>query len=249
MKRLITPVVVNIVTATTLIFSPCSQGAISLDRTRIIMDGENKSVSLTITNENQRLPYLAQGWIENAQGEKISAPLTVLPPVQRIEAGEKSQVKIQALSSINLLAQNKETLFYFNLREIPPRSDKPNTLQIALQTKIKLFYRPAALQISPTEYSTPVQQQVTLVRTGDRYRIQNPTGYYLTFIEARRRQAEESAGGFVPLMVAPFDSAELGVSAAALGTDPVLEYVNDFGGRSPLTFHCQEMTCQVIGRR
>jgi len=229
------------------IFSPASHGAISLDRTRVIMDANNKSVSLTMTNESQRLPYLAQGWVENDRGEKVNSPLTVLPPVQRLEAGEKSQIKIQSLPAANLLSQDKETLFYFNLREIPPRSDQPNTLQIALQTKIKLFYRPAGLMLSPTQSGTAFQQRVTLVREGDHYRLHNPTGYYLTLIEASRHQGENSVEGFSPVMVAPQDSGEIGGSAGALGTAPVLQYINDFGGRSTLIFRCEEGTCKVAG--
>ncbi len=115
--------------------------AIALDRTRVVFDGSEKSVSLNISNENKQLPYLAQGWIEDDKGNKITSPLTVLPPVQRVEANAKSQVKVQGLPAVNGLPQDRESLFYFNLREIPPRSDKPNTLQVALQTRIKLFYR------------------------------------------------------------------------------------------------------------
>ncbi len=124
-----------------------AQAAIALDRTRVIFDGSQKAVSLNVSNQNKQLPYLAQGWIEDEQGNKIQSPLTVLPPVQRIEPGKPSQVKIQALPATKLLKQDRETIYYFNLREIPPKSTKPNTLQIALQTRIKLFYRPAAIAI------------------------------------------------------------------------------------------------------
>ncbi|WP_223346554.1 fimbria/pilus periplasmic chaperone, partial [Escherichia coli] len=41
---------------------------------------------------------------------------------------------------------DRESLFYYNVREIPPKSGKANTLQIALQTRIKLFWRPKALE-------------------------------------------------------------------------------------------------------
>ncbi|WP_455813289.1 fimbria/pilus periplasmic chaperone [Pseudomonas graminis] len=238
---------ITVLTFGMIIFSPSSQGAISLDRTRVIMDANNKSVSLTITNESQRLPYLAQGWIENERGEKVNTPLTVLPPVQRLEAGDKSQIKIQSLPAVRLLSQDKETLFYFNLREIPPRSEQPNTLQIALQTKIKLFYRPAALQLSPTEFTTVLQRNVTLVREGDHYRFHNPTGYYLTLIDASRHQGDNTLEGFSPVMVSPHDSVEIGGSAGALGSAPVVQYVNDFGGRSTLIFRCEEGTCKVVG--
>lgn len=248
MKSLIKPAALKTIAATTLFISSFSWGAIALDRTRIIMDADNPSVSLTVTNESQRLPYLAQGWLENEHGEKITTPLTVLPPVQRIEPGEKSQVKIQSLPSANLLAQDKETLFYFNLREIPPRADKSNTLQVALQTKIKLFYRPASLQLSPGAYANPVQLQVRLTRVGDDYRIENPTGYYITFVGASRHEGEESVRGFAPLMVGPRQNVMLGGSAAALGDAPVLQYVNDFGGRVALHFRCQAGSCRAVAK-
>lgn len=95
-----------------------SQAAISLDRTRVIFIGGEKSVSLSISNQNTQLPYLAQGWIENEQSEKITSPMVVLPPVQRLEAGASSQVKIQGLPELINLPQDRESLFYFNLREI-----------------------------------------------------------------------------------------------------------------------------------
>src|SRR5476649_2060563 len=173
--------------------------AIALDRTRVVFDGSQNSVSLNISNQNKQLPYLAQGWIEDEQGNKIQSPLTVLPPVQRIEPGKSSQVKIQALPVAKLLKQDRETLYYFNLREIPPRTDKPNTLQIALQTRIKLFYRPKALMT--TVGDAPWQEKITLTRQGDSYIVKNPTPYFVTLVDARSVAKGESAKGFEPLMV------------------------------------------------
>lgn len=70
-----------------------------------------------------------------------------LPPLQRVEPGAKGQVKIQTTGSLAGLPQDRESLFYFNVREIPPKSSKPNTLQLALQTRVKMFYRPETLEI------------------------------------------------------------------------------------------------------
>lgn len=53
--------------------------AIGLDRTRVVFDGSKDAASMTITNNNTQLPYLAQGWIENEQGEKVTGPMVVLP--------------------------------------------------------------------------------------------------------------------------------------------------------------------------
>ena len=77
-----------------------SQGAnaaVGLDRTRVIFDGGKDATSVNITNNNTQLPYLAQGWIEDEAGKKITSPLIVLPPVQRLEPGKQSQLKVQAL--------------------------------------------------------------------------------------------------------------------------------------------------------
>lgn len=224
-----------------------SWAAIALDRTRVIVNATDKAVSLNVSNQNKELPYLAQAWLEDPQGNKVTSPLVVLPPVQRIEPGEKSQVKIQVQqAAANLLAQDRETLFYFNLREIPPKSDKPNTLQIALQTRIKLFYRPAGIVASRTDMNTPWQEKLTLTRQGDRYMVTNPTPYFVTLVDAGSKKGGEGVKGFEPLMIPPKDQAELKVSAAALGSTPVLTYVNDYGGRPTLTFNCSGPVCQVV---
>ena len=232
-------------TLLTLAMSHSSHAAIGLDRTRVIFDGGKDATSVNITNNNPQLPYLAQGWIEDEQGNKITSPLIVLPPVQRLEPGKKSQVKVQALPAVKSLPQDRETVYYFNLREIPPRSDKANSLQIALQTRIKLFYRPASIVPSQQERSDPWQKQLILTREADDFQVNNPTPYYITLIDARSSKEGKTSPGFEPLMVPPKGTLKLGVSAAALGSKPWLTYVNDYGGRPALAFSCTGNTCKV----
>ncbi|MCU5771610.1 fimbria/pilus periplasmic chaperone [Erwiniaceae bacterium BAC15a-03b] len=219
--------------------------AIALDRTRVIYNADDKAVSLSISNQNTKLPYLAQGWLENEHGEKVTSPLVVLPPLQRVEPGEKGQIKIQALPAAGLLPQDRETLFYFNLREVPPRSDKPNTLQIALQTSIKLFYRPPAIVAKEAGRGDPWQHKLTLTQRGDRYEVNNPTPYYITLVDAKPHASRPTVAGFEPLMIAPRSKALLGGSIALLGHEPVLTYVNDYGGRPELLFRCADKSCRV----
>ncbi|HGM6401963.1 TPA: fimbria/pilus periplasmic chaperone [Serratia marcescens] len=224
--------------------APSAQAAIALDRTRVIFDGSYNSVSLNISNQNKQLPYLAQAWIEDVEGKKIQSPLTALPPVQRVEPGKPSQVKVQALPGVKLLPQDKESIYYFNLREIPPKSTKPNTLQIALQTRIKLFYRPAAIAMDKN--APPPQEQLTLSKSGDNYKVNNPTPYYVTIVDASRKKSGEGVKGFEPMMVPPRSSLPLTTSAARVGDSPVLTYVNDYGGRLELSFSCSGTSCKVV---
>ena len=225
--------------------SQSANAAVGLDRTRVIFDGGKDATSVNITNNNTQLPYLAQGWIEDEAGQKITSPLIVLPPVQRLEPGKQSQLKVQALPAAKSLPQDRETVFYFNLREIPPRSDKANTLQIALQTRIKLFYRPQAIAPTQQDLSNPWQEKLTLTLEGERYKVNNPTPYYVTLVDARSTKDSKTVAGFEPLMVPPKGTLTLGPTAKELGATPHLAYVNDYGGRPLLAFTCTGSACTV----
>lgn len=85
--------------------------AIALDRTRAIFPGSEKSISLSITNDSTSMPYLAQGWIEDEHGKKISGPLVVVPPLQRLEAKGKSMMRINAMPDAAMLPQDRESIF------------------------------------------------------------------------------------------------------------------------------------------
>lgn len=221
------------------VISQASDAAISLDRTRVIFDGNQNTMSVNIRNDNSKLPYLAQAWVEDKDGNKIQSPLMALPPLQRVEPGDKSLVKLQlAPGAAASLPQDKESLFYFNLREIPPKSTKPNVLQLALQTRVKIFYRPASLAKKWSPAETPWQEKLTLTRQGDRYEAHNPTPYYITLIA-------DGTNHMDPVMISPQSSALLGVSAASMGSQPHMAYINDWGGRPVLTFRCAGDTCSV----
>ncbi|CAG9435970.1 TPA: fimbrial biogenesis chaperone [Providencia alcalifaciens] len=220
---------------------PAVKAAVSLDRTRAIFNGGEKTMTLNISNDNNQLPYLAQAWIENERQEKITTgPIIVTPPVQRLEPGEKSMVRLSSTSEINNLPQDRESVFYFNLREIPPKSDKANVLQIALQTKIKLFYRPDSIKAKP---NVVWQEQLVLSKTASGYTIDNPTPYYVTVIGlgGSKKQAEE--GEFEPMMLAPKSSK---IIKSGSYSTPYLSYINDYGGRPVLQFSCSGDRCTVM---
>ncbi|NDO83186.1 molecular chaperone [Citrobacter sp. NCU1] len=229
---------------TLIMLAQQAHAAIALDRTRVVFEGDKSSMSVSITNQNKSLPYLAQSWVEDSNGNKIESPLTALPPLQRVEPGAKGQVKIQATGNLASLPQDRESLFYFNVREIPPKSDKPNTLQLALQTRVKMFYRPAVLTLSRGD-ENEAQKKLTLTRQGDGYVLNNPTPYYVTIVGAAASAKGNDVSGFKPMMIAPKGNLTLGGSASALGAHPVLTFVNDFGGRPLLTFNCSGSSCTV----
>lgn len=212
---------------------PLAHAAVSLDRTRVIYQENMKSVSLTIKNNNNKLPYLAQAWIDDAYGKKLDIPFVTLPPLQRVEPGMESLVKIQALPIVRKLPKDRESLFYFNLREIPPRSDKPNVLQLALQTRIKFFYRPESLVVESGSNVVAWQENMKLKVRRDSVEFINPTPYFISIVDAQ--QSGRIVTGFEPIMISPLSTKVL---ALKFGGNPRITYVDDYGGRRDLKYIC-----------
>lgn len=229
--------------ATTLI-SASSFAAVTLDRTRIVFPGTEKSINVTIMNENPEEAYLAQSWIEDLQGKKLTkGAILATPPLQRVEPKSNSLVRLSTTPALNTLPQDRESVFYFNLREVPPKTDDANTLQIALQSRVKLFYRPAAIL---AESETNWAHKVTLTKVATGYELNNPTPFHLTIIGMGNSKSQSERADFKAVMVPPKSTYDLKISSL---TTPHLTYINDYGGKPTLVFKCEGNLCSVTGKK
>ncbi|QPB80738.1 molecular chaperone [Proteus sp. GOKU] len=228
-----------------LFFIETVNAAVSLDRTRIILNEGKGSVSLNITNNSPDQPYLAQAWIEDLAGKKIEEPILALPPIQRLEKNEQSQIKVQPLDVVTSLPQDKESVFYFNLREIPPRSDSDNVLQIALQTRVKIFYRPASLIIASDKLELAPQNKLTLEKQGNNYVMNNPTPYNITFVSAKKDFSDNTIEEFKSFMIEPNGKEKINIGVNQFNKKPILTYINDYGAQIDIEFDCKSTQCTV----
>ena len=46
--------------------SLAAHASVTPDRTRLVFNESDKSISVTLRNNNEKLPYLAQSWLEDA---------------------------------------------------------------------------------------------------------------------------------------------------------------------------------------
>ncbi|SNY69813.1 molecular chaperone [Enterobacter sp. CC120223-11] len=222
-----------------LSFSITADAAIALDRTRVIYTGNANSMSLTLSNDNAHNPYLAQSWLEDERGNKNNLPLVVTPALQRIEPSHRSMIRINPVSAAIGLPQDRESVFWLNVKEIPPKSERSNVMQIALQTRIKMFYRPTA--IIPPKFSR-WDDQLILTRTNKGYTVDNPTPYFMTIIAIRGADKDAGAKGFQSTMIAPKSSGHIDSEHFK---EPHLTTINDFGGKPTLAFHCTGEICKA----
>lgn len=64
-------------------------------------------------------------------------PVVVVPPILKLDAAKTAVLRF--IYSGTGLPQDKETLLWINVQEIPPAPKQENVLQVAVRTRIKLF--------------------------------------------------------------------------------------------------------------
>lgn len=128
-------------------YLPSADASMVIDGTRIIFPATKRD--RRPGHQYGETP-LTQVWVDDGrvqnQPEKDAAPFIVLPPIVRIEPGKGQSWR--TVFNGSRLPQDRESLFWFNLLDIPPEPKNGKTdnyLQLAIRSRIKLFYRPAGV--------------------------------------------------------------------------------------------------------
>lgn len=206
------------------------------DRTRIIFKGDKDTSSFSVLNDDPTTPFLAQAWLEDINGNKADIPFSVVPPLQRIEADSRSMIKIRMLTP-SVVPQDRESVFMFILREIPPKTPARNNIRVNLQSKIKMFYRPENLISIPDEERW---KKVTIMTGKDEYIITNSSPFYLSLssVSGQNKKAVNASFPLVP----PFESRTI---RAVVTESPWISYIDDYGALKKMNFSCTGKLCHV----
>lgn len=179
--------------------------------TRIIYPAEKNEVLVQLMNQGER-SSLVQSWIDDGDmslpPEKIQVPFLLTPPVAKVAANSGQQLKIKKVP--NMLPNNKESLFYLNVLDIPPNSPDSvgkNVLKFAMQNRIKLFYRPKG--ISPVNKLT--FQKLSMKRSSSIYSIKNDAANWVTVTEVKANDVKINNES---IMLAPLSSADVTLKSA-----------------------------------
>lgn len=214
-----------------------SQAALSLSGTRVVFDSDKRSVSLIIANPSENI-FAVQTWVNTTADDTTTAvPFMPSPTLFRLNPGKEQQVQINALP--NTLPTDRESLFYFNVQEIPQAdTSHANALNIALRTRIKLFYRPSQIKDNPQARLKDLQWSIEQVNGSVQLVVYNPTPFHVSFSRLEvsdQRQSEELNN---PAMSAPLQrqTFALGRIKPTAGLQVTFATVNDYGAFSaPLT--------------
>ncbi|MBB5191773.1 chaperone protein EcpD [Silvimonas terrae] len=207
---------------------------ISLAGTRVIYPAQNREVTVQMTNEGKK-PSLVQTWIDdgdaNALPENIRVPFTLTPPVSRVNGGKGQALRI--VYTGEALPQDRESVFYLNVLDIPPSEDGAdgNQLQFAFRTRIKMFFRPAQLAGDTSRVVDQVRWSLVTDQNGAAVlRATNPTGYYISL--NKLSLSGSKAIDLQPQMIPPKGSYDFALPAnthPAADASVVFQSVNDYG--------------------
>jgi len=241
MKRTITRTAVALLLA---VGTASSWASVIIHGTRVIFPSNEKEVSVRLSNEG-KVPGLVQMWMDagdiNAKPDETKVPFILTPPLFRVEPGKGQTLRM--IYTREPLPQDKESVFYLNLLEVPPRpvdleAENANFMQMAFRTRIKVFYRPKVLDSQDAYYKGPTQFAWSVVREGAGYvlEVKNPTPYYYSLINAGLAASVEGGKDIMNIegnMVAPGGTQTYLLkdlkSMPAAGQKVKFEFLNDYG--------------------
>ena len=216
--------------------STSAQANMTIDTTRIIYLGSKRDVTFKISNVSKELPSFVQLWLDDgnssATAEDAVAPFNLTPPVARVNPGASQVVRM--VFTGEPLPPDRESIFYFNMLELPQKSGAENKLSFAIRTRIKVFYRPQGIKGEPAAALDQVTWKIVKKDKEWVAEGSNPTPFYLSFFSLNLDDNEKFEffvdGDMLPPMgKLSIRLGEVGKMKQSYKAIKV-NFINDFGG-------------------
>ncbi|MFP2237298.1 molecular chaperone [Pseudescherichia vulneris] len=209
--------------------SMCAQAGVIIGATRVVYSEQQKSVAVSLRNNS---PF---AWLINS---KIStggswagilpsaqkAPFVITPPLFALKAGRESTLRIMYTGAA--LPRGRESVFTLSIATIPSAKMQDNSVEVAIRSRLKLFYRPSDLAGSAQD----AFQQLRWSKHNHQLWVENPTPYYVTLFNLQLNGHEIRHAG----MVAPYSRRHINGCTKAVQCTIRWQGINDFGRVMPV---------------
>ncbi|MDR5838483.1 fimbria/pilus periplasmic chaperone [Caballeronia sp. LZ034LL] len=217
-------------------FSVCAHASVVIAGTRVVYNQSEPEVTVKLTN-NGKVPGLVKVWLDkgdpDARPDTIEVPFTITPPLMRIDPTKSQTLRIMFAGEP--LPANKESIFYLNVLEVPPKATgeaaSANQLQLAFRTRIKFFYRPSSLQKQPVDAAGQVVWHLKQDHGKTLIEASNPTEYHVSFDSVSYSDGTRTASFIDGGMVAPGETKDFPLKGDVPSSGKVAwTVINDYGG-------------------
>ena len=171
-----------------LLLSYSCQAGILAAKTRIVFKNGEHEQSLMIANTNP-YPVILQTWVDRGEGnpDTENIPFLVLPPFVKVAPDAIHGLKL--LYNGKALPNDRETVFWLNLYEIPMikrHSDQAAYMNLAMNTQLKLFYRPKQIaKMSPEMIVGKIHFKIVEQDKKNYIECENSTPYHASLINLK----------------------------------------------------------------
>ncbi len=224
--------------------TPAAVAAVVIDGTRVVYPATRREVTINIRNTSDA-PSLVQAWLDagdaDAKPGESKVPFVLTPPLFRLDPAKSQSLRM--VYTHDPLPQDRESVFWLNVLDVPPRAapkpDLPNQLELAFKHRMKVFFRPAGLKGSAADAPAKLTWKL-LSKDGQLTGIMasNPTAYHVSLIQVSVTMDGHPVTAKTD-MLGPFASSTFVVSdpARVPASAVVLNYtfVNDYGGNVAAT--------------
>lgn len=211
---------------------PASQAALSINGTRLVFTSDQRSAALIVSNPSQQT-YAVQTWVNTESDDTTTAvPFIASPPLFRLDPGKEQQVQVNRLP--NDLPEDRESLFFFNVQEIPQAENtESHVLNIALRTRIKVFHRPAGLTENPTLRLKNLRWSIRQIEGKAHLWVENPSPFHVSFLRIEVSGKGQQQIFSSPAMAYPFSGQAYKLEGVKPAADLQVSFsaVDDYGAR------------------
>lgn len=211
----------------------CSMSAfagIQVDATRVVYFGGQQSSSLSLRNNSEET-YMVQSWLDTGDSTQNpkGLPIIVTPPILKLASNKEAVLRF--IYSGQGLPQDRESVFWINVQEIPPAPKQENVLQVAIRTRVKLFYRPTALKIDLPKQAQALQWQ----RQGSDIVVSNAGPAHVTLGFLNFSTSGQTACSVNGEMVSPESNLRIPLPPTCTAANELsFSFINDYGGHTEI---------------
>lgn len=210
--------------------SGVSIAGIQVGGTRVIFPASDREASLQVRNEGTD-DIMIQSWIEaGPQQAERDIPFAITPSLARLSPRKQQMLRI--FYQGKGLPQDRESVVWVSVQEIPQVSELDNTLQVAFRQRLKLFYRPNGLPGTADEAASTLKWNILKTVGKTILLATNDSAFHVSFAKIAI-VAGDKEYAVEPTMVGPRDAQKMVIkdmpATAGGGASIAWESINDYG--------------------
>ncbi|WP_105457656.1 fimbria/pilus periplasmic chaperone [Escherichia coli] len=186
------------------------------------------SAAVSAAEGDESVTTTVNGGVIHFKGEVVNAACAIDSESmnQTVELGQVRNTLRIINATNHQLPGDRESLFWVNVKAIPAMEKdqkNENTLQLAIISRIKMFYRPTNLAMAPEEAPAMLRFR----RSGSKLTLINPTPYFITVTNMKAGNSN-----LPNTMVPPKGEVSVDITHAVTG-DISFQTINDYGALTP----------------